>query len=403
MKKLLLLFCIIFLFGIKNVNAETLTITFDANDGSGRTKVVEYEKGPSYKMLGADSFKYLDDNLDNPMDDKVISGWSKNPDGAITYGAYNNITKPNYELSGTTPYDVLNNANEITLYGVWTKRQDVSYMIDSFTVMGEGVTQKENGDYNIPLDSSVEFKFVLKESAPSGGLSHQLSELSYFDLPDSLLEYFPDYALKAFSIPKSIPIRITYSGNEYPTEHAKKYIKNHKLFIDIIPDGSYGASLVESSTNITLKFSFYGRVKKIENNGHIIRGVMISYEIPDDTVEKDYIFPQGKIVSKYIDIETGKELIKDEISEDIIWTKYVLNEKNIDDYKLIEYPEEDVYYLEDKQQTIYYKYRKINNSPSSELIDNPNTIRFITIIVLLLIINIASLYIYMIKRKDLNN
>ena len=402
MKKLLLLLSIMLLFEIQNVNAETLTITFDANDGSGRTKVVQYEKGPSYKMLGADSFKYLDDDLDDPMDDKVIKGWSKTPNGGTTYEANRDITRPkNTPSDQITSYDVLNNADEITLYGFWTERKDVNYMINSFTVTGEGVTQKENGDYDIPLDSSAEFQIVLKESIPSGDLAYQFSELSYIDLPDSFFEYFPDYVLEAFSNPESIPITISYSGNTYPTTHAKKYVKDHKLFIDIISDGSYGAQLINSSTNITLRFNFYGRVKMIENNGHMVRGVTLSYEIPDDTVEEDYLFPQGKIISKYVDIDTGKELAEEEISEDIIWTKYALGQKKINNYELIEYPEEDVYYLDNEQQTLYYKYRKIANSPSaiSNILDNPNTSRSIAILALLLTIIVGSFYIYKIKRK----
>jgi len=404
MKKILILLSAILLFGIKNVYAETLTITYDANDGSGRNKVVEYEKSPSYKMIGADAFNYLDDDPDDPMDDRVISGWSTNPDGTAVYEANDDITRSKYESPDIiTSYDVLNNEDEITLYGIWTERKDVNYMINSFTVTGEGVTQKENGDYDIPLDSSVDFQIVLREASPSGGLSHQFTELSYIDLPDSFFEYFPDYALESFSIPDSIPISITYSGTVYPTTHAKKYVKNRKLFLDIIPDGSFGAHLVNRSTNLTLRFTFYGKVKIVENNGHIVRGVMLTYEIPGDDVEEEYLFPQGKIVTKYVDIETGQEIAEDEISEDVIWTKYVSDKKKINDYELIEYPVEDVYYLENEQQTIYYKYRKIANSPSSEEINNPYTSRSKTFAVILLTIIAASIYIYITKRKALNN
>ena len=439
MKKIKL-FLIIFLFIMCMpfvVNAETLTITFDANDGSGRTKVVEYEKGPSYKMLGADSFNYLNDDPDDPMDDKVIKGWSKTPDGTATYEANYDITRSkNAGPTVITSYDVLNNADEITLYGIWTERKDVTYMINSFTVTGEGVTQKENGDYNIPLNSSVEFEFILKEKAPSGGLPYQLTELSYIDLPDSFFEYFPNYALETFSVPKSVPIRITYSGNVYATTHTKKYVKGHKLFLDIIPDGSYGAHLVNSSTDITLKFTFYGKVKMVENNGHWVRGITLSYEIPDNTTEEDYSFPQGQIVIKYVDIDTGEELAAEEIGKGVIWTKYTSVEKKINNYELIEQPLGELYYLDNENQTFYYKYRKVAGSPSTENntlvevdnpntntvnntpeevenanivnntleeVDNPKTGESTTILVLMIVIIAASFYIYMTMRKNAKN
>lgn len=385
-KKILFLLSFIFLFEIKNVNAETFTITYDANDGSGRTKVVECEKDSGCKALGADTFKNLDDDPNDPMDDKVISGWSITPDGYRDYYVY----------------EVINNVDDITLYGIWSERKDVNYMIDSITVTGDGVTQKENGDWDIPLDSSVEFKIVISESSPSENLPHQFSELSYIDLPDSFFEYFPDYVLEAFSAPESIRIKIMRNNNTYVTTHSKKYVKDHKLFFDIIADGTDGSYLVDRSTNIVLSFYFYGRVKMVENNGHMIRGVMLNYEIPDDTIEEEYLFPQGKIVSKYIDIDTGKELTEEKISEDVIWTKYVLDEKKINNYELIEYPEQDVYYLENGQQTLYYKYRKIVNSSGTDEINNPNTSGFITISFLLLTIIAVSFYIYMTKRKVSN-
>ncbi len=290
MKKLLFAFIFFFSFTFF-VSADALTITYDSNDGTGRTKVVEYEEGDSYTMADSFFFKHPDDTLDDPMDDRVISRWSYNSDG--TGSSFSPATV--YSSSDRYPetYERLNNADEMTLYAIWTERKDVGYMITDFEVTGDGVTLKDNGDYDVPLDSDVDYYIRLQERAPQGGLPYQFSELSYFELPESFLSYFPDYALESFSEPKEIPFTISYRGVDYKAHNAKKYIVGNKLFIDIIRDGTYEGGLMFSSTNLSIKLHFYGRVKEKIVNGRPLRGVQLSYD--GNFTDDGYKYPREEI------------------------------------------------------------------------------------------------------------
>ena len=108
MKKLV--FLLILIMGIPlTINAkDTLTITYDANDGSGRTKTVDLPRGDSYTMLGNDVFSSLNDDAKNPHDDKVIKSWNTSPDGSgTTLSIFKEYVKPtgiDYNFNGYNPF-----------------------------------------------------------------------------------------------------------------------------------------------------------------------------------------------------------------------------------------------------------------------------------------------------------
>ncbi len=366
MKKLILTLVLFFSFSIVAL-ADTLTITYDANDGTGRTKVVVLEKGDSYTMADSYFFKHPDDTPDDPMDDRVISTWTMNPDG--TQGYFSAATVYSSTDKYPSTYEKLNSYTEITLYAKWVERQDIGYMITNFEVTGDGVTLKDNGDYDIPLDSSIDYYIKVAEKAPQNGLPYQIYELSYFELPESFFSYFPDYALESFSTPVEIPFTVYYSGVEYHPHNVKKYIIGNKLFIDIIRDETYDGGLVFNSTSITINFHFYGRVNNMEVNGRFLRGVELSY----DGVFSDYEYPKGKLLIKYIDADTGEELLASETSTAVLGVAYSPMNVEIDDYDLVDSPQENEYYYDEVSQTIYYKFRKKSAQPVEEPKPNEDT------------------------------
>ena len=142
MKKIVLLISFIFLFQSINVyGAEKITIIYDANDGSGRTKVVELDKGDEYRLLGSDAFDNLNDDSNDPMDDKVILGWMKNPDDSrYTYATYAILKNNPNSSSQYNMWESLNSQTEITLYAMWDKREDISNLLAAHALSGEGAT-----------------------------------------------------------------------------------------------------------------------------------------------------------------------------------------------------------------------------------------------------------------------
>ena len=72
-----------------------------------------------------------------------------------------------------------------------------------------------------------------------------------------------------------------------------KSIVGNKLFIDIIRDGTYEGGLMFSSTNLSIKLYFYGRVKEKIVNGRRLRGVQLSYD--GNFTDDGYKYPREEI------------------------------------------------------------------------------------------------------------
>ena len=169
MKKYLLL--IILLLPI-SVLAEIYTITYDANDGSGRTKVVEYSDVQNIVLEGTHAFEKLDDNANDPMDDSSIDRWNLNTDnsdwGYAPWGYY--------ETSS-----MFSSSNNITLYAKWVGRVELNRTLNYLYLNGENITSDINNGLNIKKydDYKVQMSFNEKSSNNGDYSYNQFFEYHY--------------------------------------------------------------------------------------------------------------------------------------------------------------------------------------------------------------------------------
>ena len=84
----------------------------------------------------------------------------------------------------------------------------------------------------------------------------------------------------------------------------------------------------------------------------------------------------GKIIVKYIDIETNEEIHEQVESQDIIHTnKFVPERYEIEKYEIVESPSEAQYEYEEQTQTLYFKYRKKRYKIITKVSGNGGTIK----------------------------
>ena len=381
MKKYLII--IILLLSSISVKAEKLTIIYDSNDGSGRTKTVELEKGNLYKMLGDDVFKQLNDNKDNPMDDKVINRWTRNPDNSDWgYCSFCEYEYNPYSSEALDQWESLNNETELRLYAKWEPRRDISNLLTLNDLAGEGVVIDSNGNYSILDKKDFTYAFDFTENE-----NQQIDQLSYFKLPKYFTDALPFYIKEELEEPSDLNITVSGWQNTYHYV-GKCYIKDDIFYVDLPRYDTIEAERLYAAGNLHLTFSYGLKwTQKVVNNRWIyVATTKWNYEEPKEIYEK------GRIISKYVDIETKKEISDKELDTGVIGSELNKDAKKIDDYTIINNHEDLVFERED--QTMVFLYKK-----ERKLIINPNTRTNTFIILGILSIFIISGITYFIKKR----
>ena len=96
---------------------------------------------------------------------------------------------------------------------------------------------------------------------------------------------------------------------------------------------------------------------------------------PRDPIEVDQ---KGKITVQYIDIDTGESLLSDETSAEVIGVQYIPKLMDIDNYELVETPENKDYYYDGNityENPIIYGYNDSFNREVN-IITDPNEKHF---------------------------
>ena len=117
----------------------------------------------------------------------------------------------------------------------------------------------------------------------------------------------------------------------------------------------------EKEFTYTTKFVYKDITKtdRAFTNSAVGKTTLDNKNIEKNTSYTINIAVKGKIIVKYIDIDTEKEIYDTLESEDYVFmNKFVPEAKNIDTYDLVESPEEEEYDYEDQEKTLYFKYRK---------------------------------------------
>ncbi len=373
-KSLYFILLFLLIFPLKVFAEDTITVIYNANDGSGRTKTFEMPKGDEYTFEDGHIFEHIDPNPNDSMDDLNIAYWTTEADGgSIFIGTYRNNPYDPYHYE---KYNYINNSTSLTLYAQWEGRKNIASGITSITPTGDAIVTNDDGSYTIKHDASFELVLKLQETS-----SIQFNRLSYLELPDYFIDYLeeePD--IKAY-YEKARPfiISITYKNEVYRAT-CYSYIEGNKLFINMLEGGTKPNQMIENTTNLSLTFRYWvkAETRKVNNRWLLVKTVM--YNNHEEAAEE--IFPKGKIVVHYIDVDTKEEL--DSISTtNVLGVSYTPDGKIFNGYKLIESPNNN-YEYEDYEQVIYYKYKKLSNIPQAEntqtlsngtktIKENPNT------------------------------
>ncbi len=370
MKRYVLIIILFMMFIPFTVNAEeTLTITYDANDGSGRTKVVELEKGDVYTILGTDVFEKINDDKDNPMDDEIVSRWTVNQDNSdFGYFAFSSWSRTASNGNIVSTWEFLNSQTELTLYAQWDKRVDISDLIISNSLTGEGVVQDENGDYSILDKKDFQISFSFKENE-----SKEINNFSYYRLPKYFTDALPFYIKEELEDPSPLPIKIKVGNTTY-TYTGVYYIKDDILYIDLIYKDDDASKSLYKADNLKINF-MYGLtwVQKTVNNRVLYSAtVTFNWNNSRDPIE---IYQKGKIITEFIDIDSNVELLDKETNIGILGDLHTFEPVEIEGYELISYPE-NVEFEEEEQHMKYY-YKKVNKTKDNKnivnILTNPNT------------------------------
>ena len=391
-KKIYFLFLLFLIFPVIVFAEDYVTVIYNANDGSGRTKTVQLPKGDSYILEGNSIFDQIDDDPNDSMDDKLISNWRTKSDGSGLYVSinYSYKNKPN---DPSAVYTLFNESDTVNLYAQWVGREDASNCIENLFASGEAVSV-ENGNVTIERGKDVTFNMVFKESPYD-----QFSYLNYIELPDYIVDYIeedPDY--KAYLLKEhSLIVNISYAGSVYQ-ETSYFHIDDGKIFIDIPPENSK----TNSATNLTLRFTLWVKFEKRQINNRELTVKVFVFNEHEDTTEE--IYPKGNIVTRYVDADTDEEF--DSVSStDVLGASYLPEKLSYEGYELVEEPTETHFEYEEYDQVIVYKYRKVKEvhvdpieNDSNE--HNPETGGSlpVVLIVLLVITGVVTTVIYNKKR-----
>ncbi len=343
---LILLFIMFMPFVVKA--QERLTITYDANDGTGRTRVITYSKGNSYTIAGNDIFNSFNPNND-PMNDNKIFAWCIEKNCTRLFGDFFIYQK--YE-KGDSAYEILNEKTELTLYAKWDKRKDISSSIRSIDISGPELNKDENGKYIIEDKKDFEIKFYFKEK---NNVRDTIEQLSYIKLPEDFANVLYDVSKSRLASPFSLPMSV-YSGG---TAYGQYYIKNDYLFIDFIVNNSVPSiDLHSGNLNFSITYSVSYN-KRMVNNRELYYQTVSVY--CNDNLANQHTFesyPTGNIIIKYMDNDSNTEIVADRVFNDIIGEKFEFSVPNFEGYKFINNTPIVEYEFKEESQVIILKYIK---------------------------------------------
>ncbi|MBR4693669.1 MAG: MucBP domain-containing protein [Bacilli bacterium] len=372
---------ILLVFPIMVFAEEYITITYDANDGSGRTKTFQIQKGDSYTIEPCSIFEYIDPNPNDFMDDMVITEWNTKADNSGTHlrvgYTYSETDRSPYYVS---IYNIINDWDNITLYGSWEGRADIASGIKQVRLTGLGAVPTDDGSYTLSHEASFDMEINIEETS-----MFQFSYLNYFEIPDYFDEYLDgEPEIKAFLEEKCpFVIKINYNGGVID-ETGYFYLNDNKFFIDNPPENLYS----NSSTNMTINYNFGVTVtyENINNRRLLVKTVVINNKADKTLV----IYPKGNIFVKYVDADTG-EVFDSVTTRDVIGLPYTPIINEYDGYELVTEVTDNNYEYEEHDQEIVFKFRKVANGKEEPKEDdsnehNPETVGSLPVVLILLFV-----------------
>ena len=385
MKKIKILI-ILFLMIIPTMTfaEEEYTITYDANDGTDRKEVVTTNDITNVEMPGVQYFDGMGDEFD-PLDDKIISSWNTQPNQSLNSGSATRM-KPfkTFDLSS-----YVDDSNNVTIYAEWIGRVEKTPRQERVT--GDNV-RVENLQYVIEPYTNFTIEFTRFERTFR-------EQLLYYRLPDFLKSVLPDFLEDTLANKYSFDVRVNSAGDYYTYHGGKFYIRDNILVIDLINDNTLEYTTMNNIISVFIDIKLNFEYRQVENNNHFLYSATVTGQANNNSpITYPEVFQTGKITVKYIDIDTEEELTDDIITKDTIGEIYQIDQKEFEEYELVESPDDNPTY-EEQEQILYLKYKKeeIKEEPEEpNIIDeiiNPYTKRSLLLFLCVLIPIIGIFYI----------
>ncbi len=146
---------------------------------------------------------------------------------------------------------------------------------------------------------------------------------------------------------------------------------------------------------ITILIWYYCNLLEEYYNNRLLKVKQYEFNTSDSTNNSIKVYPKGEIVEKYINEDGEEQLVDDITTKEILGTQYRKSNLKIDGYELVEISNDGNYLYEEETQTVYYRYRKINNS----ILKNPKTLLKYSIFIELLVIIVTAYIIFALKLK----
>ena len=344
MKKIKILI-ILFLMIIPTMTfaEEEYTITYDANDGTDRKEVVTANDITNVEMPGVLYFDGMGDEFD-PLDDKIISSWNTQPNQSLNSASATRM-KPfkTFDLSS-----YVDDSNNVTIYAEWIGRVEKTPRQERVT--GDNV-RVENLQYVIEPYTNFTIEFTRFERTFR-------EQLLYYKLPDFLKSVLPDFLEDTLANKYSFDVRVNSAGDYYTYHGGKFYIRDNILVIDLINDNTLEYTTMNNIISVFIDIKLNFEYRRVENNNHFLYSATVTGQANNNSpITYPEVFQTGKIIAKYIDIDTEEELTDDIITKDTIGNTYQIDQKEFEEYELVESPDNDPTY-EEQEQIVYLKYKK---------------------------------------------
>ncbi len=334
---------------------EKYTITYDANDGTGRTQVVEIDTSeiimPDIDFFGAND---LDD--DNYLNKPVINSWNL-VDNANLFNYSDTRYYSNYTY---TIDDLFDGTRNIILYAEWQKKEQIAP--ENIYINGTYSGGKRYGGRIISCDIEPKTDFEIKFSNFARRTNQQFL---YYELPECFINSLPNYLNNGLSTPLSLKEKINYLGSIMTYEGGTFYIKDGILFVNLVNDGTteYRRMNGISSVSFAIRYSF--TFTNTTYNNRIIKVLTVSGEANDQSGGDPFVvYPTGNIQVKYIDKNSGMDIRRIDNYEGIIGDKYSIIVPEIDGYKFYNENEIGEYLFEEETRTVVLKYVNLSNKYS---------------------------------------
>ena len=233
---------------------------------------------------------------------------------------------------------------------------------------------------------STEVIYYYQKKDPVLSSSIDSSGSATLDTKNGIIEYNISYnpQVKDYVGPATVKIedRLPYEIDEEKSDiQGGTYNSTNRTIIWNDSFEVTSSALMTKNYNYTIRLAF----KNVDPTQDIVNEVIGTITLNGRSSQKSTTYRTsinipGTIKVKYIDVDTKKELIEEVSSTDVINRTFIPSSKEIDGYYLVETPELESYTYNEEEQTIYYKYRRVDTKeevveeePQTKLEENPET------------------------------